>query len=87
MPRPAVTVQLVPGTVTPGQWCGRCLTGAGEAVQLGALIPGGVMALGELVWCRRCDDLATIVRQACERVAADIGGTVLEGGDGGGVDH
>lgn len=84
MPRPAVTVRLVPGTVTPG-WCDRCLTSAAATVQLGALIPGGVATLGELVWCRRCDDLATVVREAVERVAAELGGTVEGGGDG--VDH
>lgn len=86
MPRPAVTIRLVPGTVTPGQWCGRCVTSAAATVQLAAIVPGGVADLGEMTWCDRCDDRRAVVREAVERVAADIGGTVLEGG-GDGVDH
>lgn len=72
------TVKIQPGELVYGCWCGVCALPSAFDVPLYGLYPPGVLQLGELRLCLRCEDVLAAIRVAVERVAAELGGTVID---------
>jgi hypothetical protein len=75
----AFRVQLELGEPRPGAWCDLCLLPRAVTWPLYGVYPGGVFSLGELVACPVHVDVQAVTRQACQRVAEQLHGRVVEG--------
>lgn len=74
----AFTVRLQLGEPATGVWCDTCLLPSAATWPVYGLSPGGVFTLGELTACPTCVDITAAVREAVQRVARQLGGTVLD---------
>jgi hypothetical protein len=75
----AFTVKLELGQPWPGAWCDLCLLPSAATWPLYGIYRAGVFSLGEITACPRHVDVQAATREACQRVAEQLHGRVVEG--------
>lgn len=65
-----VTVVPRAGTAEIGLWCDVCSLPSLARIPLSALLPTGVLSLGDIYWCPGHQSTADLYRQWCDRRTA-----------------